>query len=217
MTPAVLLTTAATGFGVAFVHAVIPIHWLPFVLTGRAHGWTLSRTLLVNLLAGTGHVTVTAVLGALAAWLGLTLDRMLQGIFPKVAAGVLVLFAAYYLIQQFRGHGRHHHGHADVAEDAGQHSRRGDRAAALGLISLLLVSPCEAFIPVYLAGVPSGWYGFAFLTAVLAVATLSSMLVLVTVSWKSLATARFKFIEHWESGLIGAVLLLLAVVILWLL
>src|SRR5664279_185974 len=43
-----LLTTLVTGFGIAFLHTLIPVHWLPYALTGRARGWSLSRTLAVN-------------------------------------------------------------------------------------------------------------------------------------------------------------------------
>ncbi len=58
-------TIAATGFTVAFFHAAIPTHWLPFVLVGRAQHWTRAKTLLVTMLAGLGHVLFTAALGFL--------------------------------------------------------------------------------------------------------------------------------------------------------
>ena len=40
----VLTTIAVTGFSVAFFHAAIPTHWLPFVLTGRVQKWSRGRT-----------------------------------------------------------------------------------------------------------------------------------------------------------------------------
>jgi nickel/cobalt exporter len=48
MQSTVLTTIAATGFSVAFFHAAIPTHWLPFVLVSRARGWSRSaKTLAV--------------------------------------------------------------------------------------------------------------------------------------------------------------------------
>ena len=44
MNSAVLTTIAATGFTVAFFHAAIPTHWLPFVLVSRARGWSRGKT-----------------------------------------------------------------------------------------------------------------------------------------------------------------------------
>jgi len=54
MNSSVLTTVAATGFTVAFFHAAIPTHWLPFVLTGRARGWSRAKTLAV-----TKHIPLT--------------------------------------------------------------------------------------------------------------------------------------------------------------
>ena len=45
MSSAFLLTLTATGFSVAALHAALPTHWLPFVVIGRARGWSRRRTL----------------------------------------------------------------------------------------------------------------------------------------------------------------------------
>jgi nickel/cobalt exporter len=45
MNQAAILAIATTGFTVAFFHAAIPTHWLPFVVASRAQGWTRARTL----------------------------------------------------------------------------------------------------------------------------------------------------------------------------
>src|SRR5664279_5957090 len=74
MNSAVLTTIAATGFTVAFFHAAIPTHWLPFVLVARARGWTRTKTLGVVTLAGMGHVLLTSLLGLAIAWFGFRLD-----------------------------------------------------------------------------------------------------------------------------------------------
>ena len=47
----VFTAIAATGFSVAFFHAAIPTHWLPFVLTARVQKWNKSKTLLITTLA----------------------------------------------------------------------------------------------------------------------------------------------------------------------
>ena len=66
-----LTTVAATGFTVAFFHAAIPTHWLPFVLVARARGWGRAKTLSVLVAAGIGHVALTSLLGLVIAWFGL--------------------------------------------------------------------------------------------------------------------------------------------------
>ena len=102
----VFTTIAVTGFSVAFFHAAIPTHWLPFVLTARVQKWSKARTLAVTTLAGCGHVLFTAVLGFLVAWGGIKLSDKIGGWFPWIAGGALIAFGLYYVIQQIRGKGQ---------------------------------------------------------------------------------------------------------------
>jgi nickel/cobalt transporter (NicO) family protein len=111
MNQAVFTTIAITGFTVAFLHAAIPTHWLPFVLTARVQKWNRSKTLFVTALAGSGHVLFTALLGVLVAWFGIALNNKVGRWFPWIAGGALVLFGLYYVIQQMRG-GVHGHSHS---------------------------------------------------------------------------------------------------------
>src|SRR5438552_3309140 len=118
----VLTTIAVTGFSVAFFHAAIPTHWLPFVLTARVQKWNKSKTLLITTLAGWGHVLFTAALGFLVAWCGIKLTDKIGVWFPWIAGGALIAFGLYFLIQQIRGKGhghshlfgRHAHDHGEV-------------------------------------------------------------------------------------------------------
>src|SRR3712207_4686563 len=88
----------ATGFVVAFLHAAIPTHWLPFVLVGRAQGWSGRRILGVAVLAGGGHVASTAVLGLIVTGAGMALDPFLGPWLARAAGVLLVGFGLYYLL-----------------------------------------------------------------------------------------------------------------------
>jgi nickel/cobalt transporter (NicO) family protein len=52
-----------------------------------------------------------------------------------------------------------------------------DRVAITSLLALLTFSPCESFVPFYVYGIRYGWIGFALLTAILSVATVTGMIV----------------------------------------
>lgn len=121
MNQAVFTTIALTGFTVAFLHAAIPTHWLPFVLTARVQKWNRTKTLLVTALAGSGHVAFTAVLGFLVAWFGIALNDKIGVWFPWIAGGALILFGLYYVIQQMRGKG-HGHSHAFSGDSRDAHA-----------------------------------------------------------------------------------------------
>lgn len=110
---------ALTGFSIAFFHAAIPTHWLPFVITARAQRWNRNKTIRVTALAGTGHVLVTALLGVLIAWFGIALHEKIGAWFPWIAGGVLLLFGLFYVYRQLAGGG---HGHSHLF---GGHSHDG--------------------------------------------------------------------------------------------
>ena len=226
MNTTVLATLAVTGFTVAFSHAAIPTHWLPFVLVARARGWRAGKAMGVALAAGLGHVLLTSLLGLVIAWLGFTLGEHFGDWFKRIAGGALILVAVYFAVQQLRGAGlRHHHlpgGHHRPGERCGheaeashmEHELResplvqpktSDWAAISGLFVMLTLSPCEAFLPVYLAGVEFGWTGFFVLSGILAVGTLGGMALFTWLIWYGLERVDLKRFERYEAGLLALV------------
>jgi nickel/cobalt transporter (NicO) family protein len=233
-TTTTLTTIAALGFTVAFLHAAIPTHWLPFVLVGRARGWSKAKTMGVALGAGVGHVALTTVLGLAIAWFGFKLHATVGEVFPWIAGAVLALLGGYYLWRQTTGRGICHHHPPGSSHHADEHcgeehehthwdeelkdtpltsSRAGDTAAVGGLFVMLTVSPCEAFLPVYLSGVQFGWRGFIVLSAILAVAALAAMTLLTWLALIGIDRVRIQRFERHEAGLLGAMFLVLAVVV----
>jgi nickel/cobalt transporter (NicO) family protein len=231
----VLTTVAATGFTVAFFHAAIPTHWLPFVLVSRARGWGRAKTIAVTTLAGLGHVALTSFLGLLIAWFGFQLDERVGRAFPWVAGGLLLVFAAIYFWRQWTGTGIcHHHppgGHHHASEHCAEeheHShwqeeiqesplvsrQAGDWTAIGGLFVMLTLSPCEGFLPVYLSGVQFGWRGFVVLSVILAVATLGAMTLFTWLALVGFERFRLKVFERYEAGLLGALFGLLGVLVI---
>lgn len=138
-----------TGFSVAFFHAAIPTHWLPFVLTARVQKWSKARTLTITTLAGCGHVLFTAILGFLIAWLGIALNDKIGRWFPRIAGGALIAFGLYYVIQQIRGKG---HGHSHGADGHAQDHSEAQHGPRDGL----LVDTGHSFveITIFETGVP---------------------------------------------------------------
>ena len=235
MNATVLTTVAATGFTVAFFHAAIPTHWLPFVLVARARGWSHSKTLLVAAFAGVGHVLLTSLLGLVIAWFGFQLGERAGRLFPWIAGGILLLIGLFYFWRQWRGGGvLHHHvlgAHHNPSEHCGHeddHShwddelkdsqlvkaKASDWAAISGLFVMLTLSPCEGFLPVYLSGVQFGWTGFVVLSLILAVGTLAGMMLftwLTLVGMKNLSVQRF---ERYEAGMLGVIFCVLGLLVI---
>ena len=234
MQSTVLTTVAVTGFTVAFVHAAIPTHWLPFVLVARARSWGRGKTLMVTTLAGLGHVVLTSLLGLAIAWFGFQLEEKV-GWFPWLAGGLLLAFATFYFWRQWTGTGichhhtpgSHHHADEHCGEER-EHShwqeelkgsplvsvKAGDWAAISGLFVMLTLSPCEGFLPVYLSGVQFGWRGFWVLSAILFVATLAGMTLFTWLALLGFERFRLKAFERHEAGMLGSLFAILGVLIL---
>jgi hypothetical protein len=228
MNQTVLTTIAITGFGVAFFHAAIPTHWLPFVLTARVQRWNASKTIAVTALAGTGHVLITAALGLAITLFGAALNERIGAWFPRIAGGALLLFGLYYLVRQIIGKGHVHfhypHEHLFEHEHEHQHSHEqgencqahptSDRAAILSLLAFLTFSPCEGFVPFYVSGIRYGWAGFSVLTAVLSVATVAGMVLFTSLTLAGLSKIKLGLLEKYESVLMGILLCAVGILII---
>jgi nickel/cobalt exporter len=220
MNEAVLTTIAITGFGVAFFHAAIPTHWLPFVLTARAQRWSHSRTLAITALAGSGHVLFTALLGLCIAWFGIVLNEKIGDWFPLLAGAALLTLGLFYIFRQIvnKGHPHTHlvggHPHAS---DMGHHEHErkvSDRVAVTSLLAMLTFSPCEAFLPIYASGVRYGWSGFALLTAILSVGCVTGMIIFTALTLAGVRRVKLGLLEKYESGLMGVLLGVIGVLII---
>ncbi len=234
MNEAIFTTIAITGFTVAFFHAAIPTHWLPFVLTARAQHWNHAKALAITALAGSGHVLFTAVLGLLLTLFGFALHEKIGNWFPRIAGGALLLFGLFYLYRQLIGKV---HGHTRViGEDPQVHAAHrppddpnrsepllmhtptpqpvSDRIAIISLLALLTFSPCESFVPFYVYGIRYGWMGFALLTAILSVATVAGMIVFTWLTLAGMRRINLRLLEKYELGLMGVLLCAVGVLII---
>ena len=86
--------------------------------------------------------------------------------------------------------------------------------AITSLLALLTFSPCEAFLPIYASGVRYGWIGFALLTAILSVGTVAGMVVFTWLTLAGVRKIKLGLLEKYESGLIGALLCAVGVLII---
>jgi hypothetical protein len=195
---------AVTGFAVAFLHAALPTHWLPFVLVGRAQKWSTGRTLGVTLLAGLGHVGLTIALGLGLVVAGLALEPRLGGLFHWVVGGLMIAVGLFYIAR-----GRHNH----AVPEAGRRAYASDRAAIVALVTLLTLSPCEAFLPYYLAGMHHGWQAFLVLSAVLMTATSAGMLIFTGLSLAGFKRLGLHWVERYEETILGGALILVGLAV----
>ncbi|MBM3991268.1 MAG: hypothetical protein FJ298_09720 [Planctomycetes bacterium] len=219
-----LLASAAL---IAVVHtAAGPDHTVPFVMLARARGWSRARTLWITALCGLGHVASSLILGALASALDGALGPSsfaladFESSRGDLAAWGLVLFGSVYALWGARqalrsraglalhSHDGHMHVHPHGAhehEHAPSELRPKRRSATFWtLFTLFVLGPCEPLIPLYFLPLSQGEFALASCTAlVFALATIATMLTLVSLAHTGLSTLRLAALDRWSHTLAG--------------
>ncbi len=227
----VLLGTAAT---LAIVHTVLGIdHSLPFVVLGRARGWTLRRTLSITSVCGLGHVASSVVIGTAGIGLGVAADSMrwLESARGELAATLLIGFglayAAWAVWARLRGRAHSHlHAHADGTVHTHPHSHDGEHLhphdagrslTAWTLFVVFLLGPCEPLIPLMVVPAIAGdWMLVAGVVAVFGLLTVSAMLVTVALAFRGLGLAGIRGVGLYGDALAGVLVAASGAAVLWL-
>lgn len=205
-------------FTIALLHALIPSHWLSFVLVGRSRRWSVGQTLRVAALAGSGHVLTTVALGCLVAAVGQELyQRVPEGLQHGGTSVLLMALGVYFAWPSLRGRacGHRHCGHGDGAMegagDAGGGLQRagGNLPIVVALVLSMTLSPCLELLSVYLAASAFSWHALLAISGVMAVTTLGIMLVLVYLTFRGMQRLPLAWLDRNEGLIVGVVLVAL--------
>ena len=191
------------AMAVGALHTVMPDHWLPFAALARSRGWSARRAARTTVLCGFGHVTVSAALAVAALFVGMTVIRTFGATMESKAIYLLIAFGAAYMIWGFlrdpfaatHPH-RHPHGHHDHDHGLTEWS----------LFLLFSADPCVAVIPMVMAAAPSGWHAVAFVIVAYEIATLATMVVLVTMAHAGVRALRAPWLDRYGDATAGALI-----------
>ena len=206
-----LTVLLGSAIGVAFVHTLIGIdHSLPFVVLGKANGWSLRKTLALTTVCGVGHVLSSVVLGLLGIGLGTAVANLeaIEASRGSLAAWTLIVFGLVYAGWAFARHRRntrhaHQHGglvhtHADGGTQHGHTTHRTTTAlTAWSLFIVFVLGPCEPLIALLM--IPAAGMGTGtviLVTAAFGTVTIATMLGLVTLAYYGLRLNRMHWIER---------------------
>ncbi len=216
-----LLAGAVT---IAGLHALIPSHWLAFVLIARRQRWTIHRTLLVTTLAGAGHIALTVALGLLLARAGkAALNSLPPALEHAATAALLILLGSYFLWTSRRDGGHsHHHGLDEQTEETeaaptGRAGRIADNPTIIGALALgMTLSPCLDLLSVYVAAAAQPLRVLLLMSGVMAAVTLGLMNALVWLTWRGMQRLNLHWLEHNEGRAVGGLLILLGIALFFL-
>ena len=215
MTESSVFVLLATAVSIGFVHTLIGVdHSLPFVVLGRARGWSLRRVLAVTAACGLAHVVSSVAIGALGIGVGVALDQLefIEGVRGSLASWLIIGFgltwATWALVRGRRGQQHSHahvhddgtvhgHGHDHAREHLHAHERtaEGRTLGFMAFWSLFLIfafGPCEALIPMLMFPAMEHAWGVVWLvTAVFGLTTIGTMCTVVGVAYVGLGQLSF--------------------------
>ncbi len=187
---------------ISTIHAILPSHWLTFVLVGSAQRWSKSKIMRIVFLAGSGHVLMTTILGLITASIAKGILPYLSYLETYVTSGILIILGLIYIFLGVTHKSNHNHSLKKGSSD---------KATATSLFLMLTLSPCEAMIPIFFAGSILGWQTLLILSLIMTLGTISGMLALTYLTLVGYKRIHFPWLEENERIVIGAILLVLGV------
>lgn len=224
--PALLAASAGVGFG----HAILPDHWVPLAVLGRARRFPLARVARLSALAGLAHVLVSIVLGAVLVAIGLEFRSTIQNAQDTIVGGLLILTGAGLAILELTGHGHphghHHHSHDHHAvhpdRPAPPHhhphdSRRRSRLTGLAAVMVpfgAAASPDLTILPVFLAAATLGVTTALGSLAIFATVTIGTIVGLTLAATRAGYQLRGEWLERWGNLFSALVLMTIGALVL---
>lgn len=219
---------AVTAASIGFVHTVLgPDHYLPFVMLSKSGKWSMTKTVLITILSGLGHVLSSVVIGLVGIAFGIAVHKLqaFESLRGNIAGWLLITFGLLYFIwgirQSFRNkththihlhedgsehlhHHDHHHEHMHVHEEEGK-----SKFNFWVIFAIFVFGPCEPLIPILMyPAAQASWLGMTIVTIVFGVITISTMLTIVVMTLKGINLLPVAKLEKHMHAIAGAMILI---------
>jgi len=210
-----------------FFHTLTgPDHYLPFVMMGMARKWSLTKTSMITVLCGLGHVLSSVVLGFFGVALGLAVKKLeaFEGMRGEWAAWLLIGFGLAYFVWgvrrawKNRPHththfhaegGEHEHEHQHAQEHSHVHTSEKANITPWVLFVIFVLGPCEPLIPILIYPAAKGsMLDVAIVAGAFSLVTIGTMLTVVVLSLKGIHLLPMRKMERYTHALAGAAICL---------
>ena len=219
---------AITAASIGFFHTLLgPDHYLPFIMMARAGKWSYSKTAVVTVLCGIGHVASSIALGFAGIFLGTQLTKLeaFESFRGEIAAWLLIVFGLIYFVWGVRravlnrphkhihdhnGGMSHEHSHDHHDEHAHAHlEENGPNYTPWILFVIFILGPCEPLIPIRMYPAARHDMGSVLLIgSIFSVVTVGTMLAVVMLSLAGVKMVTLGSLERYSHALAGAIIML---------
>jgi sulfite exporter TauE/SafE len=217
----------ATAAGIGLLHTLIgPDHYVPFIMMSRAGRWGMTKTLLVTVACGIGHVLSSVVLGIVGVAVGVAVSGIegIEGTRGEIAVWLFIAFGIVYGLWGLRrarsgkAHAHthlhapeapHDHEHAHTGPHAHVHPARQSavRMTPWVLFVIFVFGPCEPLIPLLMyPAAERNVFLLVVVTTVFSVTTIATMTAMVVIGALGLRQLRLALLERYVHALAGGVI-----------
>ncbi|NLJ59581.1 MAG: hypothetical protein GX338_01395 [Firmicutes bacterium] len=203
-----------TALVAALAHALLPDHWLPYVLSAKARGMSTKQTIAMTAAGAVAHLVSTVIVGLLFTLAGSAVAANISAGLERIVGFVVIGLGVYFLFKGWSRYHGHHHSHMDEG-DGHRHSHSHAKAGSTyGLGVLLGARPCAEAIPIFLAASTRGVFSSLAAIGTWVLATLLGMVGIVWLSLRGLETARFTWFERNSEIIAGIVIIVVGIITL---
>jgi sulfite exporter TauE/SafE len=218
-----LFALTGTAAFVGLTHTLMgPDHYIPFVAMSKAGRWSSTKTLIITVLCGIGHVGSSVVLGIVGIGLGAALQKLewVEGFRGNIAGWLLLGFGLAYMAWGVRRAIRnqphtHLHVHADGTAHAHEHVHAHNHAHVHTepsspnmtpwiLFTIFVFGPCEPLIPLIMyPAAKHSTLGVVLVTLVFGLVTIATMTTLVMAATRGLTRLSLPAMERYSHAAAG--------------
>jgi nickel/cobalt exporter len=229
-TPALFAAAAGVGFG----HAVLPDHWVPLAVLGRARRYPLAKIARLSGLAGVAHVLLSIVLGAVIIAVGLQFRSSVSSAQDAIIGCLLIATGIGFGVLQATGRGHHHdhdhghrhgeghghahgegHGHAHGPALADPDAGRGVRRLAAIMVPFgAAASPDLTILPVFLAATTAGVATAVGSVVIFGAVTIGTIVGLTLGAAKGGYQIKGEWLDRWGNAITAGVLVVIGALVL---
>jgi nickel/cobalt exporter len=200
---------ASAAFTLGLVHSLAPGHWLPVVLLAKARRWTRGTTLLGALVAASGHVFLSILVGVILVAVGARLFHAHGAAIEEYAGWGLIAFGLGYAVWSWFNHS---HCHAQDHEHHGPDVRR--VRLPFAFLFTLGLSPCLTILPTFVAAAAQGVPVLGAAIGGFAVGVVTALVGATLLASFGVMKLDHPFLEHYGDVLTGVVASLMGVAFL---
>jgi nickel/cobalt transporter (NicO) family protein len=231
-TPALIAAAAGVGLG----HAIMPDHWVPLAVVGRARRYPLGRVARLSGLAGVAHVLVSLILGGVIIAVGLQFRSTIEHAQATIVGAVLIATGLAFTALELAGRGHTHrhtpeHAHAPEHEHGSDHHHApgpahhneplGDRhpRGLQGVAAIMVpfgaaASPDLTILPVFLAAATVGAGTAVGSLLAFALVTIATIVALTVIATAGGYQVRGRWLDRWGNAITAAALLVIGTLVL---